>query len=1078
MELKRIETYRLTPGGVELFAAPVSLRMEFVSDGILRMWTTLQDTFRQDETLVVEKREFAHPAVRVQEQKGKLLLETDELSVCVSLDPFYINARDKNGSPVFSTPCSDTIAWENGKLSQRFDLPEDVKIYGLGQGTEGRLNVRGLERRMWQQWDAFRYNGNAGIPFLMTSQGYGVLLNSSWAGRFVLAEGKPSPKSELATPVDMWPEEPAADAQPDRWSILLEGGDMDVFVIHGPDYGKIMQGYAEVAGNPPVMPKWALGYMQSKFGYKNQDEALEVAAEMRRRGIPGDVIIIDIDWFRYFSDLDWVKPYWPDPEAMIRQLRSMGFRVMVVSEPFSDGRSINFKEFKEKGLLYSWPNNVIRTPVDLCNHAVDQTNPEARKLWWEKLKRVFDQGVRGFWCDMGEPQQHPEDSSDQYLGCREKVHNIYSVAWSKGIYDGQRACSEERPFSLFRTTYAGMHRYSAASWSGDVDCTWEVLKDQVVVGQQVCMSGQPYWGTDIGGCMYQDRYDPELFVRWMQWGTFCPIFRNHGVRYNNEPWSYGKPMERAILDCIELRYRLMPYIYTYAYETAKTYVPVIRPMFFAFPEDETAAQHEHQFMFGDSILVAPVIEKGARTRQVYLPKGVWHDYWTGRIYEGGQVVDVFAPLDQVPLFVKGGAIIPMAEGKMSTNESMADRLKLHVYAGADGEFALYEDDGYTYAYENGECALTRYAYCDAEHQLRIAPVEGGYMGMPYARAYDIVLHDADMPAEISVNGNLLGRDAWSYDAGSRCLTVSLKHVPVKDEMCLTVKPESCAYAALPEGGISVRYDLEPLVETEEERLGCVIRVYAEDRNHVLVDHRAALTVPAGWKCISQEVQPLGKHGNASKFLLRMEGTEYAATGAADLTVEHAGGSEKIRVHLLSGWASWWKLAGPYQIGHEGFDTEFMPEKNMCIREDSVEDTAGILDCKRFECFGYVPVQRFFTKQEEGAVGNYTLDCVDRTAYAACAAILPEDRECTIKVMGEDKLKVWINGKLVLAVDQCYGTPAYSRVKMKAGRNEIFIKCSQFNNREAEIWSERSWGFYFAIVDENRRLIDDIVYSVE
>ena len=498
------------------------------------------------------------------------------------------------------------VLWPEVRKICTVQLPDGVKVYGLGQGSSGTLNLRGVERRMWNQWDAFRYSGNAGIPFLMTSQGYGVLLNSSWASRFVLGEGIPSAKSELATPPDMWGDEPVPQADPEKWSILLEGGDMDVFIIHGPDYGKILQGYAELTGNPPIMPKWALGYMQSKFGYKNQDEALEVAGEMRRRGIPGDVIIIDIDWFRYFSDLEWVKPYWPDPEAMIRQLRAMGFRVMVVSEPFSDHRSINFQEFKEKGLLFSWPNNVIRTPVDLCNHAVDQTNPEARKLWWEKLKRMFDQGVRGYWCDMGEPQQHPEDTEDQYLGCREKVHNIYSVAWSKGLYDGQRSCSDERPFSLFRTMYAGMHRYSAASWSGDVDCTWDVLTDQVVVGQQVCLSGQPYWGTDIGGCMYQDHYDPELFVRWMQWGTFCPIFRNHGVRYNNEPWSYGKPMESLIKQCIDLRYALMPYTYTYAYETAKTFVPVMRAMFYAFPEDKKAARFEHQFMYGDSFLVAPV----------------------------------------------------------------------------------------------------------------------------------------------------------------------------------------------------------------------------------------------------------------------------------------------------------------------------------------------------------------------------------------------------------------------------------------------------------------------------------------
>ena len=1078
MNLQKIDGYRVIPGGIVLSDGAASMKIEFVSAGILRMWTTLQADFCPTETLVVEKTEFEYPAVQMTESAGKITLQTDELSADVHLNPFYVEVRDMEGEVVFSTPRDATIAWEGDKLTQRFDLPENVKVYGLGQGSSGTLNLRGVERRMWNQWDAFRYSGNAGIPFLMTSQGYGVLLNSSWASRFVLAEGIPSAKSELATPPDMWPDEPIADARPDQWSILLEGGDMDVFVIHGPDYGKILQGYAELAGKPPIMPKWALGYMQSKFGYKNQDEALEVAGEMRRRGIPGDVIIIDIDWFRYFSDLEWVKPYWPDPEAMIRQLRSMGFRVMVVSEPFSDKRSINFNEFKEKGLLFSWPNNVIRTPVDLCNHAVDQTNPEARKLWWEKLKRVFDQGVRGFWCDMGEPQQHPEDTEDQYLGCRNQTHNIYSVAWSKGIYDGQRACSEERPFSLFRTMYAGMHRYSAASWSGDIDCTWDVLTDQVVVGQQVCLSGQPYWGTDIGGCMYQDHYDPELFVRWMQWGAFCPIFRNHGVRYNNEPWSYGKPMESLIKKYIDLRYALMPYTYTYAYETAKTYVPVMRAMFYAFPEDEKAAQYEHQFMFGDSILVAPVTGKGVRTKQVYLPEGCWHDFWTGKAYDGGQTVDAFAPLDTLPLFVKGGAIIPMVEGKLHTNESMADRLKLHVYAGADGAFELYEDDGYTYAYEKNEYALTRFCYDDAAGQLRTAAVRGGYMGMPYARTYDVVLHGVDCPEAVQFNGKALCADAWKYDAETRSLTIALKNVPVMDEWSITVVLGAVQRAAEP-GEIAVKCDLEYTAETPQQRLGCIVRVYAQDNMHAPVDHCASITAPVGWKCISEETEVICGGQKVSKFHLQMEGGEYTATGTAKVHVTYEGGAKQLDVQLLSGWAAWWKLAGPYKVGSDGFDTEFQPEKEMRICEEAVEDGVRVVDFKRFECFGYVPVQRVYTEQNlEGAVGNYTPDCVDRTGYASCVANLPEDRECTVKVMGEDKLKVWINGKLAVAVDQCYGTPAYSRVKLKAGRNEIFIKCSQFNNRESEIWSERSWGFYFTFVDQNRNPIEDIVYSID
>ena len=1050
MHLKETGIYRITPGGVCLPGETVSLKMEFVAENIFRMWTTLQDDFCQEETLVVECAAFDYPAVRVEEEANFVTVSTKALSACIHFKPFYVELRDAAGKMVFSTPRGETISWEGKKLTQRFDLPEETCVYGLGQSSIADLNLRGRERRMWHQWDGFRYSGNGGIPFLMTSQGYGLLLNSSWASRFVLAEGKPAPKSADVTPPDLWGEEVSGEEHPLRGSILLEGGDMDVFIIHGPGYPSILKGYADLVGRPPVIPKWALGYMQSKFGYKNQDEALEVANEMRRRGIPGDVLIIDLDWFRYFADLDWVKPYWPDPEGMLRQLRAMGFRAMIVSEPFVDIRSRNFGEFNEKGYLYNWAPTAVNSPVDLTHYAVDQTDPAAQKLWWEKLQKLFDQGIRGFWCDMGEPQNHPEDTRELHLGCREKVHNIYSVAWSKGIYENQRAYTDERPFTLFRTMYAGMHRYSAASWSGDVDCTWEVLKDQIVVGQQVNISGQPWWGTDVGGCMYMERYDPELFARWFQWGAFCPIFRTHGVRYNNEPWSYGEHVENIVRKYIDLRYALMPYTYTCAYETAKAFAPMMRPMFYAFPEDKQAAKEQYQFLFGDSLLVAPVTEKGARTKRVWLPEGIWYDFHTGEKYTGGKYVEVFAPLEKLPLFVRGGSVIPMTEKMLHTGGQRLDKLILHVYPGSDGSFTLYEDDGYTYAYEKGQYATTCFTYSDAEKQLTIAPTEGGYAGMPWARSYEVVFHDTARPVR-----------------------VTLEQIPVKEQTVVSLITGEVMEAGTVRKEASLQYDLEYLPEMEDARMGCLLRIYGEAADQV------SLTAPVGWTCASPKREILATGQAVSKFLLQMEGREYTSTGTVTLELRRGEKLLTETVNLLSGWVTWWKLAGAYRYGPEGFDREFLPEKQLRIDEKDLEPGVRVEDFKRFECFGYVPVQRVFKEEKNvSASANFTLNCVDRTCYASCTASLPEDRECTVKLMGEDKLKLWVNGKLQLASDLCHGTPLYSRVKLKAGKNRIFLKCSQFNNREAEVWSERAWGFYFAIVDENRKPMEDIVYSAE
>ena len=1063
-----MEHYEIVPGGICLRGQDISLKIEFAARNMVRMWSTLQGEFRQEETLVVERSSFEDPGVCITEQENLVTLSTGELTVLVHRKPFYVQLQDAAGKTVFSTPEGETISRTGQKLIQRFDLPEGVRVYGLGQSSIGELDLRGWERRMWHQWDGFRYSGNGGIPFLMTSQGCGLLLNSSWASRFVLGEGKLAPKTEQVTPPDPWGEKHSGEGHPLRGAILPEGGDLDLFIIHGPAYPDILRGYAELVGKPPVIPKWALGYMQSKFGYKNQDEALEVANEMRRKGIAGDVLIIDLDWFRHFADLDWIKPYWPDPEQMLRQLRSLGFRAMVVSEPFVDTRSVNFEEFNRKGYLYDWKPTAVNSPVDLTHYAVDQTDPAAQKLWWEKLKKLYDQGIRGFWCDMGEPQNHPEDTRDLHLGCREKVHNIYNLAWSKGIYENQRAYTDERPFNLFRTMYAGIHRYSAASWSGDVDCTWEVLQDQVVVGQQVCLSGQPYWGTDIGGLMYTERYDPELFVRWLQWGAFCPVFRTHGIRYNNEPWSYGEQAEAIIKQYIGLRYRLMPYIYTYAYETSQTFAPMMRPMFYAFPEDRQAREQKQQFMFGDSLLVAPVTEKGARTKKVWLPEGVWHDFWTGKAYTGGCWVEVFAPLDTLPLFVRGGSVIPMAEPMLHTNAQPLDRLQLHVYPGSDGSFTLYEDDGYTYAYEKGQFAKTRFIYEEGAKKLTIAGTEGGYAGMPWARTYAVTFHDANQPETVLVNGK---ETPWQYDAKHRALTVTVEQLPVTEQAALELIGAVAAEVSGEE--TALRYDLEYLPETETQRLGCRIRVYGKEND------RVAAEIPVGWQCLSTQTRTLATGQQVTEWLLQMAGREYTATGTVLLTLHRGDRTLTEKVPLLSGWVTWWKLAGPYLDGPEGFDTEYLPEQQLCIAENRLEAGIRVEDFKRFECFGYVPVQRVFKGEKNiSATANFTLNCVDRTCYAGCTAILPEDRVCTVKLMGEDKLKLWVNGKLQLASDLCHGTPLYSRVKLKKGKNKIFIKCSQFQNREADVWSERAWGFYFTIVDDSRRSMDDIIYCAE
>ena len=372
----------------------------------------------------------------------------------------------------------------------------------------------------------------------------------------------------------------------------------------------------------------------------------------------------------------------------------------------------------------------------------------------------------------------------------------------------------------------------------------------------------------------------------------------------------------------------MPYIYTCAYETSQGFVPMMRPMFYAFPEDSVAAKEQYQFMFGDSILVAPVTEKGARTKRVWLPEGIWYDFHTGKKYTGGKCAEVFAPLDTLPLFVRGGSLIPMAEEMLHTDAQRLDKLILHIYPGSDGSFHLYEDDGYTCAYEKGQWAKTGFAYKDAEKLLTVAATEGGYAGMPWARSYEVVCHDADKPEGILVNG--AAETAWSYDARSRLLKVTLEQMPVKEHFVIQLITGEAMETGIALQEASLRYDLEYLPEMENARMSCLIRIFGEN------DDRVSLTIPVGWTCVSQKQEILATGQTVSIFLLQMEGREFTSTGTVTLKLRRG---EKLlwdTVNLLSGWVTWWKLAGAYRYGPEGFDTEFLPEKQLCIDEKNLE----------------------------------------------------------------------------------------------------------------------------------------------
>jgi alpha-glucosidase (family GH31 glycosyl hydrolase) len=1007
-------------------------------------------------------------------------LSNRELILIVHLDPFWIELCDAANIAFLSTPAGQTLEWRGEKAVQRFDLPAGSRIYGLGQGTASSLDLRGQERRMWQQWDGFRYSGNAGIPFLMSSRGYGLLLNSSWASRFAIGQAVPARSTSKAKPEAPWKaDQPSGEEHPERLAILTEGGDLDLFIIYGPDYPRILKGYCDLTGYAPLPPRWALGWMQSKNRYKSQEQLLAVGREYRARGIPADVLIIDWCWFERFGYLDWVRRAWPDPEGMLRELKALGFHIMQAQHPFMHADSPHFRDFEQSGHLISWdPDRVADGwPPDGIRHLVDFSNPEARGLWWSKIEPLFRQGIDGYWTDMGEPDTHPPDSSPHYLGPREKVHNIYSWLWSKALYEGQRSVSNQRVFILARTAYAGIQRFGTALWSGDIDPSWEVLEDQVVVGQQVCLSGQPYWTTDIGAFMTCSFYEPELYVRWLEWGAFCPLFRTHGTRPGNEPWSYGPEAQRIITEYIRTRYRLLPYIYSLAYVTSKTGLSSMRAMTLEFPDDQEAVLRDHQYMFGPSMLVAPVTRKGARHQEVWLPAGTWYDYWDDGRYVGPRSIQVLAPLWKLPLFIRGGSIIPQGPEVLHSGASPLDPLLLHVYPGSDAHFTLYEDDGSTYDHEEGAYVTTELAYLQRAKRIEISAARGNYPGFPAARTIKVIGHDFDPPGRIRVNGAILDPDCWKYGPDSRRLELELPGRPTSER--LTIEMERTGPAReeprpLAKAGLGAGYDLE----TVDPVNGQLLRIYLDNRAGAgPARGRITLQMFTGWSQEALDGEDFAVEARQIgivRFRLFPMGPAHPASGSARAFIRSAQQEQVLEIPLGSGWASWWNILGPFKPGGpEGFDTIYPPETSGRLVEPDRESGLKLVRFQSHECFGYVNLEKIFEPKDITAMVVGTPEY--KLCYSSCTAYAPESRECLLQLMGEDRFKVWINDRPVAIVHECAARPAEFSVHLDRGANRILLKCTQDAHRE---WNDRAWGFYFRFSDDGRRPLSEVTYALE
>ncbi len=789
-------------GEIVLASGQTRLRIQFVTDATARITLTKEQAFRTKPSRIVTAT-TTFRGFSLHETPGALVVATPRLRLLIDRATGAIQYGDARGNPLVREPerggkrlkskkvfrhvyrkdvriASDQsidgarVTVEEGEsvfdrmaFEARLDFvfADDEAIFGLGSHEEGFGNLRGKRRELYQ------HNLKAVVPYFVSTRGYGVLLD---CGSLMTFEDGPGDACWWADVVD----------------------ELDYYFIRGETFDDVTRGYHELTGKVPMLPKWAFGYVQSKERYIHAREILDVVREYRRRQIPLDLIVLD--WKSWPNGAGWGQKSFdparfPDPGAFIRELHSLNARLMVSIWPIMTGGCSNQRELRQHGLM-------------LGNQSTyDAYLDTARACYWEQASHgLFAHEVDAWWCDCTEPfeadwqgEVEPEstarlrinvEAAKKYLDAGEL--NTYSLLHSQGIYEGQRReTSAKRVLNLTRSSYAGQHRYATVTWNGDICATWETLRRCIPEGVNFCVTGEPYWTVDIGGFFiannpklwfWRGDYnegcrgltdmnalepDPkdtgcrdlgfhELYVRWLQYAVFLPMFRSHGTDAAREIWRFGEPgnpFYDTIAQYLRLRYQLMPYIYSMAAQVTLHSRSMLRAVALEYPHDLPTHHLTDQFMFGPALLVCPVTEPMyygrnsqpmhgvSKVREVYLPAGNrWYDFWTEAVHDGGQTIAAAAPLGTIPVFIRAGAVLPMTQAMQYVDEIPDAPCEIRVYRGADGSFALYDDAGDGYDYEQGAYAVVTVAWDEAGGELTLAAREGGFPGLVQEREFRIV----------------------------------------------------------------------------------------------------------------------------------------------------------------------------------------------------------------------------------------------------------------------------------------------------------------------------------------------------
>jgi alpha-D-xyloside xylohydrolase len=796
--------YAIRDDGAIIETSQGVLSLTRYSDNAIRVRYTLTQDFSTEESLMVQRFPDASTRLEMSETADAIIFSTPKLAIRINrqtgaftyldssgqiltkepdrggktLAPIEVVKsvfddaveahirKDADGVHAYTPSVKQVVDRQAFHTKLEFEWMAGEALYGLGSHEEGMMNLRGQHQYLYQQ------NMKVVAPVLLSTRGYGLLLDSYSLMTF----HDDAFGSYIWTDVD---------------------DELDYYFIYGPEFDQIVQCIRQLTGQVPMLPRWAFGYIQSKERYVSQTELIEVVKEYRKRGLPLDCIVQD--WKSWPPDLWGQKTLdperFPDPKRMVAELHGLNTRLMISIWPNMNPGGDNWREMREQGCL-------------LGNQSTYNAFEEkARELYWKQANEgLFAHGIDAWWCDCTEPFQadwrgvvKPEPEERLCINTEEAKRyvdpeyiNAYSIMHSQGIYEGQRkVTSSKRVVNLTRSGYIGQQRYSTITWSGDVSATWDTLRRQIADGLNFCATGLPYWTVDIGAFFVKN--DPtlwfwngdfdlgvedmgyrELYVRWLQYGAFLPMFRAHGTDTPREIWRFGNPgdpMYEALVKFLRLRYRLMPYIYSLAGLTTHSDYTMMRALPFDFRADPATYDIADQFMFGPAFLVNPVtkpmyyaagstaLDGVSKTRPVYLPVGAdWYDFWTGERYTGGQTICVDAPLDILPLFVRGGSIVPIGPDITYADEQPDARLDLRIYPGQNGSFTLYDDEGDNYNYEQGHFSMIRLSWDEATRHFTLHDRQGSYAGMPDLREFRIVIGSSphntllseEMPAETVV----------------------------------------------------------------------------------------------------------------------------------------------------------------------------------------------------------------------------------------------------------------------------------------------------------------------------------------